>query len=58
VKSFARTVAPYEPETAVQWANTLPAGQEREDLLRQIKEAGKSGPAAGGLIREAAPDDE
>lgn len=58
VKSFARTVAPYEPETAVQWANTLPAGQEREDLLRQIKEAGKPGPAAGGLIREVTPDDE
>lgn len=37
VKSFARTVAPYEPETAVQWANTLPAGEEREKLLREIK---------------------
>ena len=37
VKSFARTVAPFEPETALQWANTLPAGQERDDLLRDLQ---------------------
>ncbi len=37
VKSFARTVAPFEPETALQWANTLPAGKEREDLLRELQ---------------------
>ncbi len=37
VKSFARTVAPFEPETALQWANTLPAGKEREDLIRDLQ---------------------
>ena len=37
VRSFARTVAPFAPETALQWANTLPAGQEREDLLRDLQ---------------------
>ena len=37
VKSFARTVAPFEPETALQWANTLPAGKDREDLLRELQ---------------------
>jgi hypothetical protein len=37
VKSFAETVAPFEPETALQWANTLPAGKEREDLIRDLQ---------------------
>jgi hypothetical protein len=36
VKSFARTVAPFEPETALQWANTLPAGKDRDNLIREI----------------------
>lgn len=58
VKSFAKTVAPFEPETAVQWANTLPAGEEREELLRQIGEARKPRAEAGGLIREVTPEDE
>jgi hypothetical protein len=58
VKSFAKTVAPFEPETAVQWANTLPAGQEREELLRQIQEAKKPGVAVGGLVREPTPEPE
>jgi hypothetical protein len=42
VKSFARTVAPFEPETALQWANTLPAGKERDDLIREILVTPKS----------------
>lgn len=60
VKSFAKTVAPFEPETAVQWANTLPAGEEREELLRQIKDADKLGAAARGPIQwtEPEPEDE
>lgn len=58
VKSFAKTVAPFEPETAVQWANTLPAGEEREELLRQIQEAKKPGIGVGGLVREPTPEPE
>lgn len=42
VKSFARTVAPFEPETALQWANTLPAGKERDHLIREILVTPKS----------------
>jgi hypothetical protein len=36
IKSFAKTVAPYEPEAAAQWANSLPAGKERDEVLRTI----------------------
>jgi hypothetical protein len=36
VKSYARTVAPYEPASAAQWAVTLPAGQERDELLKNV----------------------
>lgn len=42
VKSFARTVAPFEPETALQWANTLPAGKDRDNLIREILVTPKS----------------
>ncbi len=38
VKSYAETVAEYEPQVAAQWAMTMPAGQEREDTLRSIYE--------------------
>ncbi len=41
VKSYAKTVAPYDPAAAVQWANTLPAGKDRDDLLEAIGKAGK-----------------
>ncbi|MEK7950902.1 hypothetical protein [Luteolibacter soli] len=37
IKSFAKTVAPYEPEAALQWANSLPEGKERDQLLEQIR---------------------
>lgn len=41
VKSYAQAVAPYDPEVAGQWARTLPAGREREELLKAIAEAAK-----------------
>ncbi|RYD58914.1 MAG: hypothetical protein EOP83_20675 [Verrucomicrobiaceae bacterium] len=41
IKSFARTVAPYEPEAATQWANSLPEGQERDELLETISKTKK-----------------
>lgn len=34
--AYAKTVAEHEPQSAVQWALTLPAGQEREDTLKRI----------------------
>lgn len=36
VSTYAETVAEYEPQTAVQWAMTLPAGQERQNTLESI----------------------
>jgi len=36
VKAYARTVAPYEPETAAQWALTLPNPGDRVEALRSI----------------------
>lgn len=36
VQTYAAAVSKYEPETAVQWAMTLPAGKERDATLRQI----------------------
>ncbi|NIP98964.1 MAG: hypothetical protein GWO24_38430 [Akkermansiaceae bacterium] len=35
-RSFAETVAPHEPASAAEWALTLPASQQRTDLLRSI----------------------
>ena len=39
VCSYAETVARYDPETAVQWALTLPAGKDREDTMKHIYHA-------------------
>jgi len=36
VKAYAETVAEYEPETAAQWALTLPPGETRQQTLRSI----------------------
>lgn len=36
VQQFAETVAKYEPETAAQWAMTLPAGEKRDSTLKKI----------------------
>jgi hypothetical protein len=37
IKSYAETVAPHHPESARQWANSLPPGQDRDDLLQRIE---------------------
>ncbi len=39
VKSYARTVAPYDADAAARWAATLPPGSEREELLEAIGKA-------------------
>ena len=36
VQTYARTVAKYEPQTAVQWALTLPAGPQRQSTMESI----------------------
>ncbi|WP_035609505.1 hypothetical protein [Haloferula sp. BvORR071] len=36
VRSYASTVAPYAPDSAAQWALTLPEGKERSELLGNI----------------------
>lgn len=47
VASYAKTVAPYEPETAAQWAITLPPGRTRIIALQTVYEKWpKNDPAA------------
>jgi hypothetical protein len=36
VRGYVQAVAPYEPETAAQWAMTLSSGEDRARALRQI----------------------
>lgn len=36
IGAYARAAAQREPQSAVQWALTMPAGQEREDTLKRI----------------------
>ena len=36
VRSYAETVSEYEPETAAQWAMTLPPGKDRDETLKHI----------------------
>ena len=36
IRSYAETVSRYEPETAAQWALTLPPGQDRDKTLKKI----------------------
>lgn len=52
--SFAQTVAPHEPASAAEWALTLPASEERTDLLHQIHRswAGKDEAAAAAFAAE------
>ncbi len=38
VNTYATTVAEYEPQTAIQWAMTLPAGEARQKTLQGIYE--------------------
>ena len=47
VRSYAVTVAPYEPETAAQWAQTLPLGKERDSTLEKIHSSWPLHDAAG-----------
>ncbi|QJE96339.1 hypothetical protein [Luteolibacter luteus] len=35
-QTYAVTVAPYEPESAAQWAETLPAGTDRDQAFKSI----------------------
>jgi hypothetical protein len=37
VAAFAKTVAPYHPDIAAQWAMTLPPGNEREAILKEAE---------------------
>jgi hypothetical protein len=41
VRSYAETVAPYDPQTAAQWAESLPAGKDRDQLLRKVRDEWK-----------------
>lgn len=36
IRSYAETVSSYEPETAAQWALTLPPGKDRDSTLNKI----------------------
>lgn len=36
IRSYAETVSPYQPETAAQWAMTLPPGNDRDQTLKTI----------------------
>ena len=36
ISAYAKTVAEHEPQSAVQWAMTLPAGEERSKTLKDI----------------------
>lgn len=36
VISYAETLAPYEPETAADWALSLPEGKQRTNLIHQV----------------------
>ncbi|HEY8962800.1 MAG TPA: hypothetical protein VIM57_11410 [Luteolibacter sp.] len=47
IVSYAAAVAPYEPETAAEWAMTLPAGKKRDEALKSIyRKWPKDDPAA------------
>ncbi|MCW1885226.1 hypothetical protein OKA04_10845 [Luteolibacter flavescens] len=58
IKSFATTVAPYEPESAVEWANTLPAGSERDELLKIIEVERRRSVLTQEEIQYTDPDEE
>ena len=40
-RSYAETIAPYDPETAAQWAVTLRAGDERDRVLKRVRDEWK-----------------
>jgi hypothetical protein len=47
VRSYAETVASYDPQTAAQWALTLPAGKKRAQTLQHIHQQWPKDDAAG-----------
>ena len=58
IKTYAKTVAPYEPEAAQQWANSLPAGKERDEVLQAVGKQGKIEAPDEEELEFVAPDDE
>lgn len=56
VRGYARAVACYEPETAVQWAMTLPPGKNRDSLLQGIYHRWPKGDPAANAAAEAFAD--
>ena len=47
IATYARTLSPYHPETAAQWAITLPPGEARDEILRQIHQSWLKADPAG-----------
>jgi hypothetical protein len=47
IRSYAETVASYDPEAAAQWALTLPADEKRVQTLRRIHQQWPKDDAAG-----------
>lgn len=39
VATYARIVAPYDAVAAAQWAETLPPGEQRENLIKQVEQS-------------------
>ena len=58
IRRYAETAAFYEPESAVQWAMTLPPGQDRDETLKKIDQnRSKIGNAAKEGTLEVTRDD-
>ena len=53
ISAYAVAVSHYEPETAAQWALTLPPGKERDQTLRQIYQNWPTTDSAGKEAAEA-----
>lgn len=53
VRSYAETVSRYEPESAVQWADTLPPGKGKEETLKRIYQNWPKGDDASKTAAEA-----
>ncbi len=51
ISSYAEIVSHYEPETATQWALTLPLGEDRDKTLQSIY---KNWPKSDSAVKEAA----
>ena len=53
IRSYAETVSRYEPETAAQWAMTLPPGKDRDSTLRNIYQSWPKEDEASKVAAEA-----